>query len=76
MRVLLIRPNSKWEATYISIGLGYLADAVRKLGHEVSILDLNDILPNKYLIILKKSSLMWWVSLLCIKLLKLKAPLS
>ncbi len=39
MRVLLIRPNSKWLVTYIPIGLGYLADAVRKLGHDVSILD-------------------------------------
>ena len=39
MRVLLIRPNSKMRTTFLPLGMGYIADAVRKAGHEVSILD-------------------------------------
>ena len=39
MRIILLRANSEWRSVYIPIGLGYLADSVRKAGHEVSILD-------------------------------------
>jgi radical SAM superfamily enzyme YgiQ (UPF0313 family) len=39
MRVLLIRPNSKLKATTLPIGMGYIADAARKRGHEVSLID-------------------------------------
>ncbi len=38
MRVLLIRPFSRMHE-YMPLGLGYIADAARKAGHEVSILD-------------------------------------
>lgn len=39
MKVLLIRPNSRMATMYMPVGMGYIADAVRKAGHEVSFLD-------------------------------------
>jgi len=39
MRVFLVRPNSALKATTLPLGLGYVADAARKAGHKVSLLD-------------------------------------
>ncbi len=39
MRIALVRPNAGLKSTYIPLGLGYIADAVRAAGHEVTILD-------------------------------------
>lgn len=39
MRILLVRPNAGLKSTYIPLGLGYIAHAVRVAGHEVAILD-------------------------------------
>jgi len=39
MRIVLVRPNARVKSTYLPLGLGYIAHAVRAAGHEVSILD-------------------------------------
>ncbi len=39
MKILLARPNAEVKSTYIPLGLGYIAHAVRAAGHEVLILD-------------------------------------
>ncbi len=39
MRVLLIRPNSKMRTAFMPLGIGYIASAIRREGHEVSLLD-------------------------------------
>jgi radical SAM superfamily enzyme YgiQ (UPF0313 family) len=39
MKIFLVRPNSVLRATTLPLGLGYIADAARKAGHEVELLD-------------------------------------
>lgn len=39
MRILLVRPDSTMKSTFLPLGIGYIADAARKAGHEVSVLD-------------------------------------
>ncbi|MFO8057365.1 MAG: radical SAM protein [bacterium] len=39
MKVLFIRPNSVLRATTFPLGIGYVAEAARRAGHEVSLLD-------------------------------------
>jgi len=39
MRVFFIRPNSRLRATTIPLGIGYVAQAARRAGHEVGVLD-------------------------------------
>lgn len=45
MRVLLIRPRSRMKTNCMPIGVGYVADAVRKARHEASIFDVWNHIP-------------------------------